>query len=154
MQGLEFNHSSHLQCRLRMRGAITPFHTMPSWNSSQYLISYKKFSSVFFNLSLILLSSCCQVLCFICFKSLAMCIVSHWFMDIAPAKGISKLKVVILADRPNIPCRMPTQCSSLYHSRFVLYADQHMDLQSFRLCPVQITVGLNTSVECCFRMWL
>jgi hypothetical protein len=52
---------------------------------------------------------------------------------------------------------MPVQCSSLYHSLFVvllLYAGQHMELHSFHLFPVQIPVGLNTSIECCCRMWL
>jgi hypothetical protein len=70
--------------------------------------------------------------------------------------NISVRSVVILADLPNIPSRMPEQCSSVYQSLFAVplwCADRHMDLQSFHLCPVQITVGLNTSIEWCCRMW-
>jgi len=40
------------------------------------------------------------------FKNVAMFMVSHWFMDIAPAKRISIRNVVILADLPDILCRM------------------------------------------------
>jgi hypothetical protein len=83
--------------------------------------------------------------------------VSHWSVDIAPEIYISERSVVILVELPHIPCRMPVQCSSVYHSLFVVLlwcADQHMDVQSFHLCPVQITVGRNTSTECYCRMWL
>ena len=82
--------------------------------------------------------------------------VSHWFMEIAAGKIVLMWSVVILADPPNVLCRMPVQCSSLYHSLFVvllLYAGQHMHVQSFHLFPGPITVGLNTSIECCRRMW-
>ena len=78
-------------------------------------------------------------------------------MDIAPAKSISVCSVVILADLPHIPHRIPVQSISLYHSLFVVLlwcTGQHMDVQSFHLCPVQITVCLNTSIECYSRMWL
>ena len=73
------------------------------------------------------------------------------------SKSISMWSVVILADLPHIPRRMPVQCSSAYHSLFVvllLCANQYMDVQSFHLCPVHITIGQNTSIECCCPMWL
>jgi hypothetical protein len=44
----------------------------------------------------------------------------NWFMDIAPAKRISMRNIVILADLPHIPRRMPAQCISLYHSLFMV----------------------------------
>jgi hypothetical protein len=69
----------------------------------------------------------------------------------------SKIYQCGLSDLPHIPRRMPVQCISLYHSLFVVLlwcADQHMHVQSFHLCPVQITVGLNTSIECCCQIWL
>ena len=65
--------------------------------------------------------------------------------------------VIILADLPKVPCRMPVQCSSLYRSLFVVLlwiSGQHMEFQSFHLVPVQITVCLNTSTECYCRMSL
>ena len=43
---------------------------------------------------------------------------NHWSVDIAPAKSISMRSVVIVADIPDIPSRMPLQCSSLYHRFF------------------------------------
>ena len=78
-------------------------------------------------------------------------------MDIAPAKSITMRRVVILADPPHISQKMPVQCSLVCHSLFVVLlwcAVQHMHVQSFHLCPVQITVCLNTSIECYCRMWL
>ena len=87
----------------------------------QYLISYKNWSSVFFNLSHFLLNSCCQVLWFVSFKGVATCVVTYWPVDIATAKRISKRNVVILADLPHIPCRMPVQCSSACHSLFAVW---------------------------------
>jgi hypothetical protein len=47
----------------------------------------------------------------------------------------------IIADwptSPNIPCRMPVQLRSVYHSLFVVLlccAEQHMDVQSFTFVP-------------------
>jgi hypothetical protein len=64
--------------------------------------------------------------------------------------------VVILGYCPSIKCRMPLQCSLLYHKLFVVLlwcADQHMHVHSFHLCPMQITVGLNNSTVCYCRMW-
>jgi len=46
--------------------------------------------------------------------------ISHWYMDIALANIISVRIVVILADLPNILCRMPVQCNLVCHSLFVL----------------------------------
>jgi hypothetical protein len=43
--------------------------------------------------------------------------VSHWSMNTAPTEStsVSMLSVVFLAEFPHIPCRMPVQCSSVYH---------------------------------------
>jgi len=64
---------------------------------------------------------------------------SHWSVDIAPSKGIAVRNVVILAVIPNVPCRMPVQCSSVYHRLFVVLlwcADQQGHVQSFHLVAV------------------
>jgi len=53
-------------------------------------------------------------------QNLTKVMISHWYMDIAPAKIISVRIILILADLPNILCRMPVQCSSVCHSLFVL----------------------------------
>jgi len=76
---------------------------------------------------------------------------------IVPADSITMRSVVILAALPNIPCRKPLHFISLYHSLFVVLlwsAGQHMHVQSFRLCPVQITGYLNASIECYCPVWL
>ena len=83
--------------------------------------------------------------------------VSQWYMDIEPTKYISVRGVVILAELPYISRRMPVECSSVYHRIFVVLlwsSGQHIDVHSFRSVPVQITVGLNTSIEFYCRMWL
>jgi hypothetical protein len=43
--------------------------------------------------------------------------VSHWSMNNTPTEStsVSMLSVLFLAEFPNIPCRMPVQCSSVYH---------------------------------------
>ena len=47
--------------------------------------------------------------------------ISHWYVELAPANTISVRSVVILAELPNILCRMQVKCNSKSHSLFVLY---------------------------------
>jgi hypothetical protein len=88
--------------------------------------------------------------------------ISNWYLDIAPAKFISVRTVVILADLwPNFSAECQysaARCVTAYlccsGDRSAGCAGQEIDVQSFHLVPVQITVSLNTPIECYCRMWL
>jgi len=91
------------------------------------------------------------------FKNVAKCIVSRWFMDIAPAKKNIKAQCRYSGRPPKHSLQNASAVQlgvSQLNVVLLLYAGQHTDLQSLRLCPAQLTVGLNTSIECCCRMWL
>jgi len=105
------------------------------------------------NLSLFLLCSCCQVLWIMSSKHVAQCMVWHWSMDIAPASRIS-MRIGRLS-KHSLQNVSAVQLSVSQHIVVLLwYAGQHIDPQSFILCPLQINVCLNTSIEYYCRMWL
>jgi len=67
-------------------------------------------------ISLLFISTCSQVYRLVSSKDVTKVKINHWSVDIVPADSITMRSVVFLAALPNIPYRMPMQCSSLYYS--------------------------------------